>query len=211
MVPEGLLGRDWTVYQIDPLFYSGPFAKDSSIRPLLWIEYAQKHICRFKYAMGLVTNEEAVLYKAFPSTLSDKTLTWFASLKPRTIDSWRNLEKSFLDKFSTTEKIPKTRGDFANIKQNEGETLLAYLERFRRTYNEIEEISQDTSITCFEGGFCLKMLFTKLHLREPETIGEVFNVSRRVTLAEDSARSHGIEGRGVQGKLYLETKREKIE
>lgn len=45
------------------------------------------------------------------------------------------------------------RGDLANIKQREDETLLAYLEHFKRTYDEIEEITQDTTITCFEGGF----------------------------------------------------------
>lgn len=103
--------------------------------------------------MGLVTNEEIVLCKAFSSTLTDKALTWFASLKLGTIDSWRNLEKSFLDKFSTTEKIPKRRGDLANIKQKKGKPLLPYLERFRRKYDKIEEISQDTTITCFEEGF----------------------------------------------------------
>lgn len=103
--------------------------------------------------MGLVTNDEAVLCKVFSITLFDKALTWFASLKLGTINSWRDLEKSFLDKFSTARKIPKTRGDLANIKQREDKTLLVYLELFKRTYDEIEEISQDKTITCFEGRF----------------------------------------------------------
>lgn len=60
--------------------------------------------------------------------------------------------------------MPKTRGDPANIKQREDETLLAYLEHFKKTYDEIEGISQDTVITCFEGGFRLRMLYTKHQL-----------------------------------------------
>lgn len=70
---------------------------------------------------------------SFPSTLSDKALTWFTSLKSGTIDSWRTLEKHILDKFSIAGTIPKTRGDPADIKQHEGETLLSFLERFKKT------------------------------------------------------------------------------
>lgn len=58
-----------------------------------------------------------------------------------------------MEKFNAARTIPKTRGDLAKIKQKEGESLLSYLERFKKTYDEIEEINQDTMITCFEGGF----------------------------------------------------------
>lgn len=154
----------------------GPFTKwihsaipDPSLKILQFILYSglsrpQEHVYHFKYAMGLATNDEAVLCKAFPSILSDKALTWFTSLKPETINSWHDLKNSFLDKFSTAGKIPKTRGDLANIEQREGETLLAYLERIKQTYNEIEEIRQDTMITYFEGGFQSKMLFYKIQV-----------------------------------------------
>lgn len=114
-------------------------------------------------------------------------------LKPGTIDSWRDLEKPFLDKFSTARKIPKTRRDLANIKQREDETLLAYLGRFKHTYNIIEEISQDTAITCFEGGFRSKMLFIELQLCKPKTIGKIFWEAQKVTLVEDNL--HGIQNK----------------
>lgn len=114
--------------------------------------------------MGLVTNDEAIFCKAFPSTLSDKALTWFTSLKPITIDSLLRLEKLFLDKFSTTGIIRKTRGDLANLKQWEGESLMYYLERFKKTYDKIEVISQDTMVTCFEGSFKSTMLYAELQL-----------------------------------------------
>lgn len=77
--------------------------------------------------MGLVINDEVDICKAFPSMLSENTFTWFTSLKPETIASWRTLEKSYLDKFSTAGTMPKTRVDLANVKQGEDETLLAYM------------------------------------------------------------------------------------
>lgn len=53
-----------------------------------------------------------------------------------------------------------------------------------KTYDKIEEISQDTAITYFEGRFRLKMLFTELQLWKSKTIGKVFNVARKVALAK---------------------------
>lgn len=88
--------------------------------------------------MSLVSSDEAILCKAFPNTLTEKALTWFTSLKADNIDSWYTLEKKFLDKFSTTGELPKTRGDLKNVKQKDDEPLLDYLERFKKIYNEIE-------------------------------------------------------------------------
>lgn len=87
----------------------------------------------YKSIMGLVTNDEAVLCKVFPSILFDKALTWFTSLRSGTIDGWSNLEKHFLNKFSTARTIPKTRCDLVNIKQMEGKFLLSYLDQFKIT------------------------------------------------------------------------------
>lgn len=94
-----------------------------------------------------------MVMKAIPRTLLDKALTWFTSLKSGMIDSWHTVEKIFLDKFSTAGAMPKIRGDLANVKQKDDETLLSFLERLKKTYDEIEGNSQDTVITCFESSF----------------------------------------------------------
>lgn len=120
--------------------------------------------------------------------MSDKALTWFTSLKPGAINSLSALEKLFLDKFNIAGSIPKTRRDLANIKQRDEESPLSYLDRLKKTYDEIEGISQDTVIMCFEGGFKSRMLYIEFQLRKPETIGEMFNVARKVALAEGSAQ-----------------------
>lgn len=82
--------------------------------------------------------------------------------------------------------MPKTWGDLANIKQREGETLLAYLKRFKKIYVEIEGISQDKVITCFEGKFRSRMKFIKLQLQKPEPISEVISVAHKAALAKGS-------------------------
>lgn len=127
IIPKRTVWLRFDSLKVDPR--SGPrsHAQDTTIRPTLWpISTPWEHICRYKSTMGLVTNDETTLCKAFPSTLSDKTLTWFTSLMPGTIDSWIALEKLLLNKFSTARTILKTRGDLANIKQKEDELLLSY-------------------------------------------------------------------------------------
>lgn len=171
---------------MDPLRDPGSGTEDSPICVVQWTEPTSR-----AYFLVLVrhgTGDHAVMCKVFPNTLSDEALTWFTSLKLGAIDSWRCLEKLFLDKFSTTGTIPKTRGDLTNIKQGDNETLLAYLECFKKTYDEIKGLSQDTVITCFEGEFRSRMLYTELQLHKFETIGEMFNVAFKVALAEGSAQ-----------------------
>lgn len=67
-------------------FQMGPFVKwirdvllDSNLKLPQIVLYngktkPQEHVCRYKSAMGLVTNDEVVLCKAFPNTLSEKAL-----------------------------------------------------------------------------------------------------------------------------------------
>lgn len=92
----------------------------------------------------------------------------------------------FLDKFSTAGIIPKTRGNLANVKQRDDESLLSYLDRFKKVYDDIEGLSEDTVLTCFEGGFRSAALYTELQLRKPRTLGEMFNMARKVALAENN-------------------------
>lgn len=136
--------------------YQGPFFKwirevllDTNLKLPHFILYTgktkpQEYICRYKLAMRLVTTNEAVLCKAFLSTLLEKAQTWFTSLKTNSIDSWYTLEKIFLDKFSTAREIPKTRGDLTTVKQGDDELLLDYLERFKQIYDDIEGLSQES-------------------------------------------------------------------
>lgn len=105
-----------------------------------------EHICRYKSAISLVSTDEVILCKAFPSTLIEKALTWFTSLKANSIDSWYTLVKKFLDKFSTAGELPKMRGDMTNVKSRDDEPLLEYLEQFKKIYDKIEGLSQDTVI-----------------------------------------------------------------
>lgn len=125
--PENFVKRGSEI--IRKAFKMGPFKKwikdvlpDTNLKLLQFVLYngrtkSQEHICRYKSVMRMVSSDEAILCKAFPSTLTEKALTWFTSLKANSIDSWYTLETKFLDKFNTTGELLKIRGDLTNVKQ----------------------------------------------------------------------------------------------
>lgn len=101
--------------------------------------------------MSLVSYDEAMLCRALLSTLVDKALILFSSLKENSIDSWSTIETKFYGQICTIDAIPKTRDDLANVKQKEDKTLLVYIDHFKKVLDEIEGLSDDTVLTCFEG------------------------------------------------------------
>lgn len=88
----------------------------------------------------------------------------------------------FLNKFSTIGEIAKTRGDLTNVKQCDGNLLFDYLERFKKVYDKIEGLSQDTIMTYFEGGLRSHALKMEFLLHRLQTFGEMFKTTKHVAL-----------------------------
>lgn len=83
--PGGTTPRKTRSVEIEPFAkWIHGVAPDPSLTIPQFVLYSaqsqpQKHVC--KSTMGLVTNDEAILCKAFPSTLFDKALTYFAKAR----------------------------------------------------------------------------------------------------------------------------------
>ena len=56
-----------------------------------------KHIARYTMEIGELANVEYLKMRFFPSSLTKNAFTWFANLRPNSILSWNQLEKSFHD------------------------------------------------------------------------------------------------------------------
>lgn len=68
------LHRTRTIHEVDSRGCSRHRTKNTLVRTLQWTIPTLEHICRYKSAMRLATNNEVVLCKTFTSTLSDKHL-----------------------------------------------------------------------------------------------------------------------------------------
>ena len=65
-----------------------------------------EHIGRFTFQSGEVCNDSFMKLRMFPSSLTRIAFTWYISLPPNSIYSWKNMEEQFYAKsYSTKPRI----------------------------------------------------------------------------------------------------------
>src|SRR4051812_16817870 len=73
-----------------------------------------------------------MMTRLFFGILQGVAFEWFKRLKPGCIKSWNDLERKFLHRFPDFD-LEVSSVTLASIKQKEGEPIIEYIERFRRT------------------------------------------------------------------------------
>jgi hypothetical protein len=86
------------------------------------------------------SNSTKTLY--FPVALESAPLTWLESLKLKSIDSWEDLKRGFIDNFQGTMIRAGTRHDLSQVKQEMNETLRYYTRCFFETRATIANITE---------------------------------------------------------------------
>ena len=66
----------------------------------------------------------------FPMALKDDARSWLLNLPPGSISSWDEMRDRFVANFQGTHDHPPAAGDLCRIKQQPGETLQKYIQRF---------------------------------------------------------------------------------
>jgi hypothetical protein len=122
---------------------------DSKQDPCQWIRCYSVAI---KVSGG--SNSIKALY--FPVGSESAPLTSLESLKPKSIDSWVDLKRAFIDNFQGSMIRAGTRHDLSQVKQEMNETLCSYTRCFFETCATIANIIGEDVICCFQNRFFLK-------------------------------------------------------
>ena len=69
----------------------------------------------------------------FPMALKDGACSWLLNLPPGSISSWDEMRNHFVANFQGTRDRPPAASDLRRIKQQPGETLQKYIQRFNNT------------------------------------------------------------------------------
>ena len=77
---------------------------------------------------------------------------WFDSLKPNSINSFKQLTQAFGSHFITSSSVPQPLDSLLSLSMQKGETLKAYLDRYWEMYNELEGNYDDIAISTFKRG-----------------------------------------------------------
>ncbi|KAK8676075.1 hypothetical protein V6N13_034129 [Hibiscus sabdariffa] len=98
-------------------------------------ENARQHLKSFleicnSFKIHGVSNDVLKL-KLFPYSLRDKAKTWLNNLQPGSLQSWTQLCRSFLAKFSYTNMTDHLRNQITSFRQEDDEAMHEAWERYR--------------------------------------------------------------------------------
>ena len=95
------------------------------------------------------TETDEVKCLAFPMTLSGRVMTWFAQLKPGSINSFKELSFAFTNEFITSKRKRPNLAALFQMNQGDNESLRKFVQQFSLTMNEIPDINISVAVTAF--------------------------------------------------------------
>ncbi|XP_017410223.2 uncharacterized protein LOC108322592 [Vigna angularis] len=131
------------------------------------------HLRTFGNAMAFYTDSDPIMYRAFSLSLKEEALEWYNTLPPNTVDCFATVENLFRRQYASNRKQEVTPTDLVNTKQEKGETLKTFMQRYTETARRVREIDQSFIInnlpSCMRPGY----FGEKLYARPPKTMEEL--------------------------------------
>ncbi|GJY88056.1 reverse transcriptase domain-containing protein [Tanacetum coccineum] len=113
----------------------------------------------------------------FNSTLIGSARVWFDKLPPESIDNYEMFQKTFLGNYSQQKKYIKDPVKIHHIKQREGETTEAFMERFKAESMHVSEAPKSRRISGFMHGITNPDLIKKINDNIPKSVDEMTSVT----------------------------------
>ncbi|KAK2996583.1 hypothetical protein RJ639_025684 [Escallonia herrerae] len=104
-----------------------------------------EHVYQFQTNMLLLQVSDAVMCRAFPTTLRKAAHAWFKSLQPRSIYSFGQLSDLFQKHFVSNRSRRKNSASLLNIVQEKNESLACFLGRFNAATLEIDNLDESNT------------------------------------------------------------------
>ena len=107
-----------------------------------------EHLKVYITHVALYTSHDAVFCKAFPTTLKGPALEWFTTLPPYSIDNFDTLSHMFTTHFAGNHPHQTTTISLIGVKQEQGETLRTFIDRFRKVVVRTPRLNQEMILQC---------------------------------------------------------------
>jgi hypothetical protein len=134
--------------------------------------------------LGEASADEAFRVRYFPLSLTGPAFTWFSSLPPQSIGTWKDLEQKFHAHYfsgSTEKKLI----DLATLRQRHNETPMEFLRRFREVKGMCFSLNlPDDQLADMAVAGMLPAIREKLFGMEFDNLGQL---SQRLSLMSNQA------------------------
>ena len=124
--------------------------------------------------------------RAFPTTLKGPARVWFSRLTPNSINTFKELSALFISHFIGGHQYKKSTAYLMNIKQQEDETLRAYITRFNKEALSINEADDKIFVAAFTSGLGKGKFLFSLYKNDPKTMTDVFYRATKYMNVEDA-------------------------
>ena len=126
-----------------------------------------EHVSHFNQRMVVHSKNEALMCKAFPSSLGPMAMRWFNGLGAGSIDSFKELTRAFGSRFITCSRVPRALDSLLSISIRERETLKMYSDRYWEMFNKINGDFDDMAIRTFKVGLTAENDLRKSLTKKP--------------------------------------------
>ncbi|GJS58675.1 reverse transcriptase domain-containing protein [Tanacetum coccineum] len=123
----------------------------------------------------------------FNSTLVGNARNWFSKLPRRSIDGFEELRRAFRLNFTQRKKCAKNPVELARVKQRQGESTSAYVERYKDECIHVKACPEILKISGFMNGINNPELIKRLNDRVPQTFDELMKRTRSFIQGEAAA------------------------
>ncbi|KAK3011303.1 hypothetical protein RJ639_011478 [Escallonia herrerae] len=149
--------------------------------------------------MLLLQVSDAVMCRAFPTTLRKAAHAWFKSLQPRSIYSFGQLSDLFQKHFVSSRSRRKNSASLLNIVQEKNVSLACFLGRFNSATLEIDNLDESVKYTAFLRGLQPTSKFAfSLNKSPPGNMKALLEKANKYIQAEEYLETH--RGRRGEGK-----------
>jgi len=105
-----------------------------------------EHLNVYKTQMNLYTTNKVMWCEVFPISLQEGELSWFTRLPPNLVDSFKALATKFTTQYATSRPHHMTSLALINIKQEKGESLRTFMERFSKVSTSIKNLMPEIAM-----------------------------------------------------------------
>ncbi|KAK3022584.1 hypothetical protein RJ639_046189 [Escallonia herrerae] len=149
--------------------------------------------------MLLLQISDAVMCRAFPTTLRKAAHAWFKSLQPRSIHSFAQLSDPFQKHFISSRSRRKNSASLLNVVQEKNESLACFLGLFNVATLEIDNLDESVKYTAFLRGLQSTSKFAfSVNKSPPSNMKAFLEKANKYIQAEEYLETH--RGRQEEGK-----------
>jgi hypothetical protein len=153
----------------------------------------------FEAAVASVGGNDSVLAKSFVIAAEGDALAWYSMLKLSTIYSWENLHDKILANFKGFSSESLTSTDLFQCKQNQGEALQDYFQRFVQVKARAPDVPDNVAIEAAIKGLCIRPFAAHL-VRELAIMQELYSEFEKYCRSDNDYRKRLEEqNQGKQG------------